>query len=77
MQFYIKTIQFFDGKGEPKKNPILTEQVFGNFDEFRLYDTTHIHYEDKVYYFKRIFIEPDDEFNEVSKNIESLDLADQ
>ena len=42
--------------GEKKNDPILVEQVFGNFDEFRLYDTSYLHFEDKVYYFKRIFI---------------------
>jgi len=36
------------------------EQVFGQFDESRLYDTSYLHYKDKVYYFKRLFIEEDE-----------------
>jgi len=42
--FYIKTIQFFDAKGEKINEPILVEQVFGSFDEYRLYDTSILHY---------------------------------
>jgi hypothetical protein len=38
----------------------LVEQIFGNFDEFRLYDTSFLHFKDKVFYFKRVFIEGGD-----------------
>jgi hypothetical protein len=31
------------------------EQVFGDFSDFRLYDTSIIKNNDKVYYFKRLF----------------------
>jgi len=44
VQFFIKTIQFFDEKGEKKNDPILVEQVFGQFDEFRLYDASYLHF---------------------------------
>ena len=57
IQFFIKTIQFFNEKGEKKNEPILVEQIFGDFNEFRIYDTSFLHYGDKVYYFKRKFIE--------------------
>ena len=63
--FYIKTIQFYDAKAKPINEPILVEQVFGKFDDFRLYDTSTLHYQnynerakcDKIFYFKRLFKE--------------------
>ena len=55
--FYIKTIQLFDENGKAKNEQILVEQVFGNFDDFRLYDTAHVHFKDKIYFFKRLFNE--------------------
>jgi len=53
----------------------LVEQIFGNFDDFRLYDTTHLQYEEKVYYFKRLFNEKTpldgDSMNSYAEGIES------
>ena len=58
--FYIKTIQFFDEQGKKiNEKPILVEQVFGDFSDFRLYDTSIIKHNDKVYYFKRLFSDKD------------------
>jgi len=41
--------------------PILVEQVFGEFGDFRLYDTSLIKNQGFVYYFKRIFNNEDNE----------------
>ena len=80
IQFYIKTIQFFDENGQKKNEPILVEQVFGAFDDFRLYDTAHLHYKEKIYYFKRLFNEPntekspqlaDNSMNSLTEGVES------
>ena len=35
--------------------PILTEIVFGKFDDYRLYDSSTIQNDRYVYYFKRLF----------------------
>jgi len=41
IKFYIKTIQFFDeGGNKITEQPILVEQVFGDFDDSRLYDVS-------------------------------------
>ena len=56
MHFYIKTLQFYNSEGVPyDESAILVEQVFGAFDEFRLYDVSTIQNDNKVYYFKRVF----------------------
>ena len=44
-------------------DPILVEQVYGNFDQYRIYDISTLHYQDKLYYFKRIHQE-DEALNE-------------
>lgn len=54
--FYIKTLQIFDKEGNELDDPILVEQVYGNFDSYRLYDISTLHYKDSLYYFKRIYI---------------------
>lgn len=36
---------------------MLAEQVFGAFDQVRLYDTAFVHNDNKIYFFKRLFIE--------------------
>ena len=38
-----------------QSKPILVEQVFGNFDDYNLYDTSTLRYNNKIYFFKRIF----------------------
>lgn len=53
--FYIKTIQFYDNMGQPIGLPILTEQIFGDFDDYRLQDTSYVKHENKIFFFKRIF----------------------
>lgn len=53
--FFIKTIQIYDKYGSIKYPPILVEQVIGSFDAYRLYDTSFIHNDGKLFYFKRIF----------------------
>jgi len=53
--FHIKTIQFFDPTSDMKSDPILVEQVFGQFDDCNLYDTSTLRYKNKIYFFKRIF----------------------
>ena len=56
IKFHIKTLQFFDELGNKMTpRPILVEQVFGDFGDFRLYDTSLIKNQEFVYYFKRIF----------------------
>ena len=57
--FYIKTLQIFDKEGNELDDPILVEQVYGNFDSYRLYDISTLHYKDSLYYFKRIYINND------------------
>ena len=51
---------------------MLIEQVFGSFDDSRLYDTSHLQYKDKVYYFKRLY-NPGQDPIDVSKSF--LDSA--
>lgn len=53
--FHIKTIQIFNKDGQPQWPPILAEQVNGSFDAYRLYDTSFVHNDGKIFYFKRIF----------------------
>ena len=36
-------------------DPVLVEQVFGNFDDYRLYDTSLIQNNGKLFYFKRLY----------------------
>ena len=61
VSFYIKTIQFFKFNSEIQtlepinQAPILVEQCFGQFSDFRMYDTDTLKYNGKVYYFKRFF----------------------
>ena len=62
IKFHIKTLQFFDENGDKMTpRPILVEQVFGEFGDFRLYDTSLIKNQGFVYYFKRIFNNEDNE----------------
>ena len=51
--FFIKTIEFFDDKGESLSQPILVEQIYGEFIENRIYDVSITQYNDKVYFFRR------------------------
>ena len=55
--FFIKTLQIFDKENKALGEPILVEQVYGNFDQYRIYDISTLHFEDKLYYFKRIHID--------------------
>lgn len=57
--FYIKTLQIFDKEGRALDEPILVEQVYGNFDQYRLYDISTLYYNDSIYYFKRLHIQDD------------------
>ena len=57
--FYIKTLQLYNKFGEPVHEPILLEQVFGAFDSFRIYDGSFTHYDGKIYFFKRQFLDRD------------------
>ena len=58
IKFHIKTLQFFDELGNKMTpRPILVEQIFGEFGDFRLYDISLIQNQQFVYYFKRIFNE--------------------
>lgn len=59
--FFIKTFQVFSSSGEPISIPILTEQVFGNFETIRLYDTSILARGSRLYYFKRIHVNPKNE----------------
>ena len=59
--------------------PILTEQVFGAFDDVsRLYDVAHCHFKNKIFYFKRIFSESANEMltgkNDLSMNSFTNDI---
>ena len=36
-------------------DPVLVEQVFGNFDNYRLYDASILQNDAMLYYFKRIY----------------------
>lgn len=65
-QFYIKTFQVFNSNGEPLGDPVLVEQVFGSFENYRLYDTSVLHRGRKLYYFKRLFKEDVDEMDGAS-----------
>ena len=56
--FYIKTFQVFNTKGVAVSAPILTEQVFGNYESHRLYDTSILCRGSKLYYWKRIYVNP-------------------
>lgn len=47
----------FDKEGYAIGDPVIVEQVFGVFDNYRLYDTSLLHRDGKLYYFKRLFIE--------------------
>ena len=43
--FYVKTLEFYTQETEKAREmcpPILTELVFGKFDDYRLYDTSII-----------------------------------
>ena len=44
----------FDKHGEKLDDPLLIEQVYGNFDDFRLYDISCLQYEENLYFFKRM-----------------------
>ena len=50
--FFIKTIRCYD-KFYKIKNEIFVEQVFGIFDNFRLYDVSMCQFKDHLYYYKR------------------------
>lgn len=54
--FYIKTLQIFDKEGQALDDPILVEQVYGEFDSYRLYDISTLHYKESLYFFKRIYV---------------------
>lgn len=60
--FYIKTLEVLNkyGKSLSANGPILVEQVFGNFDQVRLYDTSYVQNKEKIYFFKRHFIDPEE-----------------
>ena len=60
--FYIKTLEIRDKfcKSLSETGPILVEQVFGDFDQVRLYDTSYIQNQEKLYFFKRHFQTPED-----------------
>ena len=62
--FFIKTLQIFDKEGNALDDPILVEQVYGNFDSYRLYDISTLHYKDSLYYFKRKFVRETKSVNE-------------
>ena len=44
----------FDKDGQKLDDPILIEQVYGQFDDFRIYDVSFLQYKDNIYYFKRL-----------------------
>lgn len=60
-EFYIKTFQVFDSSGNEKTAPIMTESVFGNFEPIRLYDTSILARGKRLYYFKRLYENPQSE----------------
>lgn len=72
--FYIKTLQIFDKEGNELDDPILVEQVYGNFDSYRLYDISTLHYKDSLYYFKRIFINNDSKIDDEEKTPDSRQI---
>lgn len=56
--FYIKTLEVRDINGNPLKEstgPILIEQIFGDFDQVRLYDTSYVQMGQCLYFFRRHF----------------------
>ena len=56
-------------------NPILVEQCFGQFMEFRMYDADFLKYNGKVYYFKRIFKGDPNSIQSALKGSKSSHLA--
>ena len=55
--FQIKTIEVRDkyGKNLNKKGTILVEQVDGDFDRMRIYDTSYLQNHNRLFFFRRVF----------------------
>lgn len=63
--------------GQPIGDSILTEQIFGEFDDFRLQDTSYVKHENKIYYFKRIYnFDHKKNVSSLQENLPIKDLAE-
>lgn len=79
--FYIKTLEVCNkfGQSLSPTGPILVEQVFGDFDQVRLYDTSYVQKKEKLYFFKRHFVNPEEydengQLKELEEEVEEWDL---
>ena len=57
---FLKTLRLYDHHNVPVAS-ILTEQVKGAFDPIHIYETSFLKYKESIYYFKRMYSEPEDE----------------
>ena len=62
--FHLKTIQFYNSNFDPINEPILVEIVHRDFSENRIYDVSITQFEDKVYFFRRHFTDPNNKLEQ-------------
>lgn len=67
------------GESLSPNGPILVEQVFGDFDQVRLYDVSYVQKKEKLYFFKRHFVNPEEyddngQLRDLEDEIEELDM---
>ena len=56
---FLKTLRLYDHHNQPVAS-ILTEQVKGAFDPTHVYETSFLKYKESIYYFKRMYSDPED-----------------
>jgi len=56
---FLKTLRLYDEHNGPVAS-ILTEQVKGAFDPTHIYETSFLKWGESIYYFKRMYRDPED-----------------